>query len=239
MPITKTKASTINISEIKNPAADISDQSLIDKVCQGDTNAYGSIMRRYNQRMFRIARSIIKNDADALDVVQEAHIKAYTNIKAFRGESQFSTWLSAITRNEALTHLRKIKQELLMTENESNVINIASGTDIPINTHPSAESCLESKELKHLINQKVDLLPADFRAVFILRAIEQLSVKETAEILDIKPETVKTRMFRAKRLLREQIQTSLAKAGMQVYEVGGVHCDMLVKKVLQRIQALS
>ena len=236
MLATKSIDLKINSADIALPATEISDESLIEKVRAGNTNTYGSIMRRYNQRMYRIARSIVKNDADALDIVQEAHIKAYTKINDYRGESQFSTWLAAITRNEALMHLRKFKREQPMPKNESDMLDNTKGLETPFSPPPSPEACLENKELRALINENVDLLPADFRSVFVLRTIEQLSVKETAEILDIKPETVKTRLFRAKRLLRTQIQSTLEQAGMRVYEVGGAHCDAIVQNILARIQ---
>lgn len=239
MLATITNDPKINVADIAPPAAEVSDASLIENVRQGNTNAYGSIMRRYNQRMYRVARSIVKNDADALDIVQEAHIKAYTKINDYRGDSQFSTWLAAITRNEALMHLRKSKREVPMPETKTDVLDISKSLEKPFSSPPSPESCLENKELKALINDNVDLLPTNFRSVFVLRAIEQLSVKETAEILDIKPETVKTRLFRAKRLLRSQIQATLEQAGMHVYEVGGMHCDAVVSNVLLRIQGFS
>ncbi|MEE9447534.1 MAG: RNA polymerase sigma factor [Arenicellales bacterium] len=225
----------IEAKSILVPPAEISDENLVEQVKQGDIKAYGGIMRRYNQRMYRVARSVVKNDADALDIVQEAHIKAFRKMENYRGESPLSIWLAAITRNEALMHLRKYKREIPMPDDEIGVVNIAHWQDKPSATSPSPESCLENKELRGLINHVVDQLPVDFRSVFVLREIEQMSIKETAEILDIKPQTVKTRLFRAKGLLRTQIQATLEQAGLRAYEVGGDHCDAIVQNVLSRL----
>ncbi len=229
----------IDIQSIRVPPVDVSDKHLIQQVLLGDSNAYGQIMRRYNQRLYRVARCIVKNDADALDVVQEAHIKAYTQINTYRGKSQFSSWLAVITRNEALMYLRKNRKEVTMPENEAEIIDISRGMDSAGKSNHGPESIFANKEIRALINENVDHLPADFRAVFVLRAVEQFSVQETADLLDIKPETVKTRLFRAKRLLRTQIQSSLEKMGLQVYEVGGIHCDEIIQNVMLRIQQLE
>jgi len=229
----------IDVHSIHVPPVNVSDESLIEQVRRGDINAYGRIMRRYNQRLYRVARCIVKNDADALDVVQEAHIKAYTKINEFRGESRFASWLAVITRNEALMYLRKTSKEITMPENEADIIDISRSLDRHHNSSHNPESLFEKKQLRALINEHVDRLPADFRSVFVLRAVEQFSIQETADLLDVKPETVKTRLFRAKRMLRDQIQSSLDRAGLQVYEVGGVHCDRIIKNVMSEIRSLA
>lgn len=225
-----------DVRKIIVPAITLTDEEIVADILSGNVNAYGSILRRYNQRLYRVARSIVRNDAAAMDVVQEAHIKAYSKIADFKGSSSFLTWLYAITRNEALMHLRKYKMERNM-----NVIDIHSLNSEKENEKPDLyvnhtdnlpEKILENSELKQLINNNVDNLPADFRIVFVLRAIEHLSVRETAEILDIKEETVKTRYFRAKRLMHKKIRTYLDLAGMQIYEFGGEHCDVVVHNVL-------
>ena len=232
----------LEITDITVPGEHISDDNLIQRVIKGDINAYGSIMRRYNQKLFRVARSIVKNDADALDIVQEAHIKAFTKIKAFRGDSTFSAWLAGITRNEALMHLRKYKREVTMQENEIDIVDISdreNSTQKRSHASHNPESCLENKELKVLLNNSIDLLPDNFRTVFVLRAVEQFSLRETAEILDINPQTVKSRLFRARQLLRAQIQSSLETSSDQIYQVGGVHCDNIVRNVMYRLQQIS
>lgn len=229
----------IDVNSIDVPPEDVSDESLVEQVKQGDVNAYGRIMRRYNQRLYRVARCIVKNDADALDVVQEAHIKAYTKINEFRGESRFASWLAVITRNEALMYLRKTSKEVTMSGNDADIIDFSRALDMSCNSSLGPESLFEKKQLRALINEHVDQLPADFRVVFVLRAVEQFSIQETADLLDVKPETVKTRLFRAKRMLRDQIQSTLDQAGLHVYEVGGIHCDKIIETVMLRIQPLA
>jgi len=229
--------SEFDVSGISVPPEQLSDECLIERFKHGDTYAYGQIMRRHNQRLYSVARSIVKNDADALDIVQEAHIKAYRRIDDYHGNGQFAAWLAVITRNQALSHLRKYRQEGMMTDKCADISNIAEGRQARLKATPGPQAEMENKELRALLNKNVDLLPADFRTVFVLRAVEQFSVQETAEILEIKPETVKTRLFRARRLLRNQIEAALEKQGLQVYQVGGAHCDALVRAVLLHMKA--
>jgi len=227
------------IQKIIAPSENVSDHDIVAHINQGNLEAYGGIMRRYNQRMFRVARSIVTNDAAAMDVVQESHIKAFSKLSEYKGTSTFLTWLYAITRNEALMYLRKNKREVTMSieeihsidDEKQNIIQLHEGIK-----KNSPETGLENKQLQQLINNHVDSLTEDFRIVFVLRAIEQLSVKETAEILQVKEQTVKTRYFRAKRLIREKIQTYLDSVGMQVYEFDGEHCDLIIGNVLSFIQ---
>jgi len=228
------------VEKIKVPLDSVSDEEIVVHIHQGNPDAYGSIMRRYNQRMFRIARSIVTNDASAMDVVQESHIKAFTKLADFKGPSTFLAWLYTITRNEALMFLRKHKREVTMSNDEIHLIRSDKDNDVTAlyqnNDVGKPDGYLENKQLQQLINRQVDSLPEDFRIVFVLRAIEQLSVKETAEILDVKEETVKTRYFRSKRLIREKIQTQLDEIGMKVYEFGGEHCDVIVVNVMDFIR---
>lgn len=235
------QVSSINVKIIKVPASTLTDEEIIQHIKAGNVNAYGSIMRRYNQRIYRIARSFVTDDAAAMDIVQEAHIKAYTKLDKFHGKSTFLTWLASITRNEALMYLRKHKRELSMADEKMEHVeqskqeggsNSTESTNLP-------DAFLENKQLQSLINQNIDTLSEDFRTVFVLRAIEQFSVKETADILQIKEETVKTRYFRAKRLLRGQLQTYLDAVGMNVYEFGGYHCDIVVLKVLSKVACME
>ncbi len=229
----------LNLEEIATPPGSVSDRDILTRIIAGDINAYAGIMRRYNQRMFRIARSIVTDDAAAMDIVQEAHIKAYTKLNEFRNSTKFFAWLATITRNEAFMYLRKHKREVSMAD---DVIQHFENKDADHNTgiqmdnkNDRPDTVLENTQLKNLIVKYIDKLPDDFRIVFVLRAIEQLSVKETAEILDIKEETVKTRFFRAKRLLRNQIQNYLTDVRMQIYEFGDHHCDTIVNNIMSHI----
>ncbi len=233
------KTKTIKTKKTTVSSDNVTDLDIITRIKAGDDNAYGDIIRRYNQRMFRVARSIVTDDAAAMDIVQEAHIKAYTKLNEFRGSIQFFSWLATITRNEAFIYLRKYKREVSMTD---DVIQLFENTesDHKINIQQSnnkdlPDTTLENAQLQKLIVKHIDKLPEDFRIVFVLRAVEQLSVKETAEILNIKEKTVKTRYFRAKRILRSQIQSYLKVTGMQIYEFGDHHCDVIYSNVMAYI----
>jgi len=233
MNLLKAKGYDDLLRSIIVPDDSVSDISLVNKVISGDVNAYGNIMRRYNQRMFRIARSIVTNDAEAMDVVQEAHIKAFTKISDFRGPSGFFSWLAMITHNEGLMRIRKTKREVLFVDFNADQNEPKEVTNIfQKDQDETPDSLLENKQLKAFINQNLDNLKEDYRIVFVLRSIENLSIKQTAEILDIKEETVKSRHFRAKKLLKSQMEKLFTKANLNVYEFGGTHCDSIILAVL-------
>jgi len=174
-----------------------------------------------------------------MDIVQESHIKAFSRLDSYSGSSSLAAWLHAITRNQALMYLRKLKVERAMITYDDHPLD-APDTHGSENLHLVApadtpDRTVENEQLKKLIDLKVDELPENFRIVFVLRAIEQLSVNETAEILGINSDTVKTRYFRAKRLMRKNIQNYLNIAGVTVYEFGGEHCDKIVHNVMSKI----
>lgn len=223
-----TRAQAKQVNRIVVPSTDVSDGDIIARVKAGNSNAYGSLMRRYNQRLYRIARSIVRDNAAAMDIVQEAYIKAYYKLDEFRGPGGFLTWLAMITRNEALMYLRKYKREVYM---DDEIISEQLTTDKNL-----PDALMQNKQLGILIQQNIDQLPEGFRSVFVLRGVEHFSVKETSQILDIKEATVKTRFFRAKHLLQENFQTYLDNTGMTLYEIGGHHCDIIIHNVLAHIQ---
>ena len=234
-----TETKTVNVEQIVSLPSNVSDKDIIARIKAGEKDAYGGILRRYNQRMFRIARSIVTDDALAMDIVQEAHIKAYTKLDEFRGATKFFPWLATITRNEAFMYLRKYKREVTMADDVIQFFEYAE-TDGKVDMQTATQNelpdaTLENAQLKKLIVKHIDTLPGDFRIVFVLRAVEQLSVKETAEILNIKEETVKTRYFRAKRILRSHLQKHLDVMGMQIYEFGDDRCDTVSNNVMNFI----
>ncbi len=224
-----------NTQDIAVPNADIPDSELIKQVKSKGFIAYGSIVRRYNQRMFRVARSILTDDAIAMDIVQEAHIKAFSALKSFQGTSSFFAWLASITRNEALMYLRKHKKEVAMGEDEQSILE-SIGDNERIDSQP--DNLLQNRHMQNLINQNLDKLTEKFRSVFVLRAVEQMSTKETARILNINEMTVKTRYFRAKRYLRGQIQNYLESSNLNIYEFGNKNCDIVLHNVLTAISQL-
>ncbi len=224
-----------NTQDIAVPNADIPDNELIELVKRNGFMAYGSIVRRYNQRMFRVARSIVTDDALAMDIVQESHIKAFIALKSYQGKNSFFAWLASITRNEALMYLRKHKKEVAMGEDEQSILE-SIGDNERIDSQP--DNLLQNRHMQNLINQNLDKLTEKFRSVFVLRAVEQMSTKETARILNINEMTVKTRYFRAKRYLRGQIQNYLESSNLNIYEFGNKKCDIVLHNVLTTISQL-
>jgi len=221
----------------QNGEAKVSDVDLIERMKQGDIHAYTPIMQRYNQRLFRIARSIVKDDTQAMDIVQEAHIKAFLKITELVDPGKLSSWLGAITRNEVLGYLRATKRVVNMSdyskEPNSELDDLIFAKDEKPDKYPDA--LMANQQLKTILNRYIDDLPQNFRTIFILRGVEELSVKETALIEGIKQETVKTRYHRAKKILQNNITDYLETAGLKVYEFGGKHCEIIVKNVHERL----
>ena len=224
-------------SESPDPATDrANERALVSRIVQGERNAFELLMRRHNRRLFRLARATLRNAEEAEDALQEAYIAAYRSIGQFRGDAALSTWLSRLVINECLGRMRKQSRR-------DNVIPITNAQDekefdamatTPID---SPETALMRVELRTLLERKLDALPENFRMVFVLRCVEELSVEETANCLDIPEATVRTRLFRAKSMLRESLAQEIDIAQHDVYEFGGAHCDRIVARVLARLEA--
>src|SRR5512140_1932164 len=214
------------------PTAILDDETVIGRVKQGETALFEIVMRRYNQRLYRIIRSILGSDTDVEDVIQDAYIKAFGHLDQFEGRSTFATWLTKIAVYEAMARARKGRRfqplEVTMGDDENHVVELRS-------TLPDPEQNASQQELKRLIEEAVDHLPDTFREVFVMREIEQMSQAETAECLGMKEETVKTRLHRARRLIESHL---LARAGQglrSAYTFGNDRCTRVVTTVLGRI----
>lgn len=210
-----------------------SDRDVITRIRAGDTEAFEIIIRRYNQRLYRIARSIVRDDHEAMDVIQDTYIKAYDQLHTFRGPDSFVHWLSRITTNEALMRIRKCSR-------------IKYILDDPMYTSPEIESHKQQplnevagQQLHKLLEEAIDTLPVDSRSVFVMRAIQQLSTRETALSLDLTEPVVKTRLHRAKRMIRKIFEAHLERAGLNVHEFAGERCDFVVQSVLNRLLSRS
>ena len=212
------------------------DERLIaSSIAAGDRLAFEGLMRRNNRRLYRLARATLRDRTEAEDALQDAYICAYRSIGKFRGDASLSTWLARLVLNECLTRIRR-------STRRNNVIPIVS-VNTPIEPSPmfASESDLPDKELgrtqmRELLERKVDELPENFRAVFVLRSVEELSVDETAGCLGIPEETVRSRHFRAKALLRDSLARELNLAERDLFEFGGPHCDQVVANVLARLE---
>jgi RNA polymerase sigma-70 factor (ECF subfamily) len=214
--------------------AGLDDTELVRRAVAGEGGAFRAIMQRYNQRLYRIARSILRNDAEAEDAVQEGYLRAFTHLDGFRGESSLSTWLSRIIMNEALGRLRARRPTVELTaetqESAAQIIPFpnASASDDP-------EKTMAQRELLRLVEQATNALPEDFRIVFVTRVIEGMSVEDTAELLGIKPETVKTRLHRARKLVREQLDRQIGPVLMDAFPFAGRRCERMTSAVMQRL----
>ena len=212
----------------RNTTEAVPDEVVIKRIHDGDTRAYEIIMRRYNQRLFRAARSILKDDDAAQDAVQEAYIAASLKLDSYRSSGSFGAWLTRITVNEALMIKRKPDNRVADGNRHNAHDGVAAAHSDPVES-------VANRQLAGLIEIAVDRLPGEFRSVFMLRAVQQLSVKETADSLGIPQATVKTRFHRARNLMQEQLNVHIQSAGLHVFEFAGRRCDRIVRVVLERL----
>lgn len=217
----------------QRPVDEPPDIELLGRIMAGDERAYEQVMRRYNQRMFRVVRSVVQDREEAKDVMQEAYINAFTKIKSFKGPQGFGAWLMKIAFNQALMRLRK---QRLWSQRfcRDDVDEIAAATEYP-SQHSQPEKNLANHQLRQLTERAIDELPANFRTVFILRAIDQLSLEETSQVVGIPVETVKTRFHRGRKLIRQKLSKQLEAAQLSVFEFDGLDCDQVVAAVLRRL----
>jgi RNA polymerase sigma factor (sigma-70 family) len=214
------------------PADD--DLSIAQRIAAGDRSAFVLLMRRYNRRLYRLARATLRDDAEAQDALQEAYISAYRNIRHFRGDAALGTWLARLVHNECLGRIRRRARR----ENIVPIGAAPAGFDIesvPGIEHEPPDKALTRAEMRALLERKLDALPETFRSVFVLRSVEDLSVEETAQCLGIPEATVRSRHFRARSLLREALAREIDLAERDVFEFGGSDCDRIVANVLARL----
>lgn len=223
-----------------NHAADtdaLCEAELVRLAQQGGDGAFRTIMRRHNRRLFRVARGVLRDDSEAEDVVQEAYVRAFAGLAEFRCDANLSTWLTRITLNEALGRLRrrrpKVDLETLDTAQERHRAHIIPFPVMITETDP--ERIAAQREIRRLLEQAIDGLPEPFRLVFVLRDIEEMSTEETAAHLGLRPETVKTRLFRARRLLRHALDQQLASTLRDTFPFAGARCARITDAVLLRL----
>jgi len=218
----------------------LDDMALVQRARQRDGTALRLIMERHNRGLYRVARSVLGDDAEAEDVVQEAYLRAFTHLESFRGEARLATWLTRIALNEALGRLRarrpsvELNQIDTMDDQGASRIVFLPGA----RQDGDPEAAAARAEIRRLIERAIDRLPDPFRVVFVLRDIEELSVEATASHLGLRPETVKTRLHRARRLLRHSLDKTLATALTDAFPFAGARCARITQAVLDRLDAL-
>jgi RNA polymerase sigma-70 factor, ECF subfamily len=216
----------------------VSDEVLAARAASGDEQAFVQIMRANNRLLYRTARSILRDDEEAEDVLQEAYVKAYYKLASFKAQSKLSTWLVRIVINEALQRKRKLaySPQLVVNGDAAEAVNFDEVTQQDSQSRPGPEALAMREQLSRLIQKHVERLPAVFRTVFVLRALEELTVEETASCLQIPEATVRTRYLRARGLLREHAARDIEAVLDSTFAFGGVHCDRTVARVLTRIR---
>ncbi len=213
----------------------IADTELVQRAIARDEVAIRSIMQTNNRRLYRLARGILRNDSEAEDVVQETYVRALTHLQDFRGDSSLATWLSRIAMNEALGRLRRQRPGVELSSLppgtlEAQIIQFPNSA-----TSEDPEKTMAQREIQRVVEHAIDELPDNFRIVFITRVIEGMNVEETAEILGLKPETVKTRLHRARSMLRENVEKKIGPVVMEAFPFAGKRCERLTVAVLKRL----
>lgn len=217
------------------------DVEVARRVAAGDEDAFRLLMRRHNQTLYRTARSILRDDAEAEDAVQEAYLLAYRAMGSFRGDAKLSTWLVRIVANEAIARSRKRSRSAKVIRLDGDAGPDSEAGELRMNeaTSEQPEHGALRAETRRLIEKGIDGLPEAFRAVFVLRALEEMSVEETAAVLDIPEATVRTRFFRARGLLREALAREIDFAFEDAFAFAGARCDRIVAGVLARLKDLQ
>jgi RNA polymerase sigma-70 factor, ECF subfamily len=214
------------------------DVELVHRALAHDANAFRTIMQMYNQRLYRMARGLTDDDSEAEDIVQEAYLNAFAHFREFRGESALSTWLCRIVVNEALGRLRRRRRNAALARSAAwaNPGVVQSS----LRRHADdAERVLAQREIMNLVEEASDALPPSYRSVFVARAIEGLSIEETAQLLGLRPETVRTRLFRARRLVRQRLDEQLGPELLNAFPFKGRRCERLTTIVVDRLRLSS
>lgn len=210
------------------------DAELVAQALAGRRHAFEAIMRRHNQLLFRTARAILKNDAEAEEVVQDGYLQAWRALGTFRAEARLSTWLVRIVANAALARLRRRHGQVIPLDAAMLI------PDAQVQAHFTADPALQPEgtamreELRKMLEERIDQLPDIYRAVFVLRAVQELSVAEVAHALGVPEATVRTRFFRARSLLREGLASEIDLTLGQAFAFDGERCDRLVEHTLRR-----
>jgi RNA polymerase sigma-70 factor (ECF subfamily) len=215
----------------------LSDEDLVHLARARDEAAVRTITARYNRRLFRIARSILRDDAEAEDVVQETYVRAFTGLDMFRGDAAFGTWITRIAMNEALGRLRRRRPTVEWdtygaNRHQAQIINFPASA---ASSDPEQE--MAQGEIRAVLEHAIDQLPDAFRVVFVARIVEGMSIEESADLFGLRPETVKTRLHRARQLLRIELDKQLGPALTSSFPFDGQRCERLTEAVVRRVCA--
>jgi len=229
----------VNAAVLKSPSSDLPDSDLAQRIASGDHAAFEVLMRKYNRLLYRTARAILRDETEAEDALQLAYLQVYRSIKDFRAEARLSTWLTRIVANQAMMRLRSRRRESSVIPLDPGAGNEPGLDEIPDTEYASErpEAQAIRSQVRKLIEARIDALPDAFRAVFVLRALEEMSVEETAASLNVPEATVRSRFFRARGLLRESLARDMDTAIEDAFAFAGRRCDRIVSGVLDRLRS--
>jgi RNA polymerase sigma-70 factor (ECF subfamily) len=208
----------------------LSDEQVVTRVLAGQTALFEVLMRRHNERIYRTARAILRDEHEAEDVMQQAYVNAYSHLRQFDGRSKFSTWLTRIAVHEALARARRRGRYMTMDGDESSVVEVSM-----LDAAPDPERLAISRELGGLVESAVDRLPDGTREVFMLRQVEGMSTEEVADALNVSEAVVKTRLSRARGAIRRELYEHAGLAASNTFRFLRPRCDRVVAAVLTRI----
>lgn len=222
----------VRVEAVDGPA----DADLIAGALNRDEAAVRALIQRYNRRLYRVARSVVGNDAEAEDVLQDAYVHAFSALDGYRGEASLATWLTRIVVNEALQRLRRRKTRQFEAKAPGDLQALAEVIPFPLQVSlPDPEITMAQREICALVEQAIDALPQEFRTVLVARTIEGMSTEETANALGLKVETVKTRLHRARQMLRAALDEHLESQFPHVFPFDGARCQRIADSVLARL----
>jgi RNA polymerase sigma-70 factor (ECF subfamily) len=211
----------------------LTDDRLVALARDHNLQAFEALMRRHNRRLFRVTRSVLRDSDSAQDAVQETYLRAFTKLDSYQPSGRFGAWLARVAFNEALMMRRRIRGDTVSLEDAGE--DAMAVEEAAVSDQPSAEQFLEAAHARALLEHAIDALPENFRTVFVLRAVEGLDVRETAECLGVNAATVRTRLFRAQRLLRGELSRRLQGESAEIFDFGAERCDGVVAFVLAHL----
>ena len=213
--------------------SDLTDDRLVELACGKDVVAFEALMRRHNRRLFRVARTVLRDADAAEDAVQEAYLRAFTRLSSYKPTGHFSAWLTRVALNEALMMRRRERTDTVSLDEVGE--ELVSQEDPTATDVQTADQYVEAAHARALLEHAIDALPENFRMVFVLRVVEGLDVRETAECLELNASTVRTRLFRAQKQLRSDLSRRLQSESSEIFEFGAERCDHVVERVLARL----
>ena len=211
--------------------SELRDEEVVARVLAGETALFEILMRRYNQRIYRVSRAILRDDGEAEDVMQDAYVRAYEHLNQFAGRAAFSTWLTRIAIHEALARKRRRgrMEELDALPGNGDSMSILKSSA------PTPEAGTARSEARQLLEEAIEHLPENYRTVVVLREVEEMSVAETAQSLGVTDAVVKTRLHRAHAMMRKELYSRARGRAADLYQFHAVRCDRVVKAVFERI----